>query len=47
MLHQLAQNNLSRLMLTAGLCLTVAIVSQLDRNIAKTNETGNKIAIAV
>jgi uncharacterized protein YjbI with pentapeptide repeats len=39
MLHQLTQNNLSRLALAAGLCLTTVFVSQLGRNVAKATET--------
>ncbi|NJP12341.1 MAG: hypothetical protein HC866_25110 [Leptolyngbyaceae cyanobacterium RU_5_1] len=39
MLHQLTQNKLSRLTLTAGLCLTTVFVNQLDRNVTKPIET--------
>jgi hypothetical protein len=45
MLEQPTQNNLSRLMLTAGLCLTIGIASQIHRNITKAHETGSKIAM--
>jgi uncharacterized protein YjbI with pentapeptide repeats len=45
MLEQPTQNNLSRLMLTAGLCMTIGIASQIHRNITKAHETGSKIAM--
>jgi hypothetical protein len=45
MLEQPTQNNLSRLMLTAGLCLTIGIASQIHRNITKAHETGSKIVM--
>ena len=39
MLNQLTQSNkLSRLMLAAGLCLTMVFVSQLDRHVPKATE---------
>lgn len=51
MLPKFTQNNLSRLMLTAGLCLTTVFVNQIDCNATQTTETpsldGSQLALKI